>query len=451
LKDQTMNIVILSMGTRGDLQPSLAIGKVLQARGHKVRVYAGSNFKSWIELHGLEALPSTTDSRAKMESELGRSLVSNSHNMLKQALVWRKLAKELKFSSAMMLLERCSDCEVFISDATTETFAMAIAEMLGAQHIRLLFQPSFTPTRSGDLVLGAPIPGRQHAVNYLYAKYVAAPAFWKSFEGAANRFRREMNIRTLSRSQYAQARAERLTLMGYSKHVVPRPDDWPANCHTTGYWFLDELEQWRPPPALVEFLDAGPAPVYVGFGSMVTPDAHKVAQVAIDAARKAGKRVVLAAGWAGMRSADVSANVFQIDAAPHQWLFPQMAAVVHHGGAGTTAAALRAGVPNVIVPHFGDQQFWGWRIRTLGLGADTILRHKLNADNLSRAILDVTEDEALRQRVQHIGRLISEENGVASAVELIESYLECAQRVSFNAPAVGQERPALQSAAILVD
>jgi len=418
-----MNIVFLSMGTRGDLQPSLAIAKALQALGHKVRVYAGSNFKSWIEFHGLEALPSATDSRAKMESALGRSLVSNSHNVLKQVLIGRQMAKQLKFSSAMMLLEHCRDCEVFISDATTDTFTMAIAEMLGAQHIRLLYQPTYTPTRSGELVLGAPMPARQHAVNYLYSKYVATPAFWKSFEDAANRFRREMNVRTLSRSQYAQARADRLTLMGYSNHVVPQPSDWPSNIHTAGYWFLDELEQWQPPPALVEFLDAGPAPIYIGFGSMVTPDAHKVAQLAIDATRKAGKRVLLAAGWAGMRSAETSSNVFQIDAAPHQWLFPRMAAVVHHGGAGTTAAALRAGVPNIIVPHFGDQQFWGWRMHTLKLGPASIPRHKLNAENLSRAIQDVTEDETLRQRVRQIGRLISEENAVANAVQLIESHL----------------------------
>jgi UDP:flavonoid glycosyltransferase YjiC (YdhE family) len=422
-----MNIVILSMGTRGDLQPSLAIGKALQAQGHKVRVYAGSNFKSWIEQNGLEALPSTTDSRQKMESELGRSLVSNSHNVLKQALIWRKMAKDLKFSSAQMLLDLCRDCEVFISDSTTETFAMAIAEMLGARHVRLLYQPSFSPTRSGDIVFGAPLPGKDHVINYLYAKYVAAPTFWKSFEGAANRFRKEMRIRTLNHAQHSRERADRLTLMGYSRHIVPHPDDWPATFHTTGYWFLDELEQWQPPQALLDFLEAGPAPVYIGFGSMVTPDAQKVAAVAIEATRRAGKRALLAAGWAGLRTDDLPKIVFQIDAAPHQWLFPRMAAVVHHGGAGTTAAALRAGVPNIIVPHFGDQQFWAWRLRTLGLAPEGIPRHKLNAANLSRAILDATEDEALRQRVNQAGGHIRDENGVDRAIKLIEDYLGCRQ------------------------
>lgn len=444
-----MNIVILSMGTRGDLQPSLAIGKALQAQGHKVRVYAGSNFKSWIEQNGLEALPSTTDSRQKMESELGRSLVSNSHNVLKQAIIWRKMAKDLKFSSAQMLLELCHDCEVFISDSTTETFAMAIAELIGARHVRLLYQPSFTPTRSGDIVFGAPMPGKDHLINYLYAKYVAAPTFWKSFEGAANRYRKEMRMRTLNHAQYARERADRLTLLGYSRHIVPHPDDWPANFYTTGYWFLDEVEQWQPPQALLDFLDAGAPPVYIGFGSMVTPDAQKVAAVAIDAARKAGKRALLAAGWAGLRAADLPANVFQIDAAPHQWLFPRMAAVVHHGGAGTTAAALRAGVPNIIVPHFGDQQFWGWRMRMLGLASEAIPRHRLSVDNLSRAMLDATEDGVLHQRVQEIGGLVREENGVEKAVALIENHLGCSRQ---PAPyAGGSMRSPLQAATAAVE
>lgn len=436
------NIVILSMGTRGDLQPSLAIGKALQALGHKVRVYAGSNFKSWIEQHGLEALPSATDSRQKMESELGRSLVSNSHNVLKQALIWRKMAKDLKFSSAMLLLELCRDCDAFISDATTETFAMAIAEMVGAQHIRLLYQPSFTPSRNGDVVFGAPLPNRRHLVNYLYAKHVAAPALWKSFEKAANRFRKEMHIRTLSHSQYARARDERLTLLGYSQHIVPHPDDWPSTFHTTGYWFLDEKAQWRPPQALVEFLDVGPAPVYIGFGSMVTPDAQKVAATVIEAARRAGQRALLAAGWAGLRAADLPPNVFQIDAAPHEWLFPRMAAVVHHGGAGTTAAALRAGVPNIIVPHFGDQLFWGWRVRSLGLGPEAIPRHKLDVDNLSRALRHVTEDETLQQRVKQVGSLICDENGVDTVVALIENHLGCKGSRSLpSASDAGLQRP----------
>jgi len=418
-----MNIVILSMGTRGDLQPSLALGKALQLRGHVVRIYAGNNFKSWIERHGFEALPSQTDSRKKMEGELGRRLVSNSHSVLKQAWIWRKMVGDMNFASATNLLDHCRDCDLFISDATTESFAIAIAEIIGAQHIRLLYQPSFTVSRSGDVTFGAPIPGRDHAINYLYAKYVAVPALWKSSEIATNRFRRDNNLRTLSHGEYSRVREQRLTLMGYSKHIVPPPNDWPSTFHTTGYWFLDETEQWQPPQALVDFLDAGDAPVYVGFGSMVTPDAQKVAQIAIDAAEKIGKRVLLAAGWAGLRVADLPRHVFQIDTAPHQWLFPRVAAAVHHGGAGTTAAALRAGVPNIIVPHFGDQQFWGWRVHKLGLGPAAIPRHKLDLITLSRAMDEATSDEVMRQKALRISKLISAENGIENAVKLIESHM----------------------------
>src|SRR5262249_40564828 len=160
-----------------------------------------------------------------------------------QAWIWRKMAGDLNFSSVRNLVELCRNCEVFISDATTESFAIAISEIVGAHHIRLLYQPSFTLTRSGDAAFGVPMPGKEHVLNYLYAKYVSAPALWKTSEIAVNRFRQEKNLRPLSHREYMNVRTQRLTLMGYSKHIVPHPTDWPSNFHTTGYWFLDETEQ----------------------------------------------------------------------------------------------------------------------------------------------------------------------------------------------------------------
>jgi sterol 3beta-glucosyltransferase len=416
-----MDIVFLTMGSRGDLQPSLALAKALKARGHRVRIYAGSNFSPWIESHGIEAVPSVVNSRERAESELGRALVGNSHSVIKQMLVWRKMAKLLNFAPAKKLLEDCAGCDVVISDATTETFTFTLAEILKVpHHVRLLYYPSYIPTRCGDVMVDAPFRQRQHIGNYFYAKYIAGPVFWRSFESTNNRFRRLQQLSAMNHRQYSRAQDRCLTLLGYSKNIVPHPHDWPANHHTTGYWFLDEVAEWQPPPALTAFLSAGAAPVYVGFGSMMTPQVQEMAHIAIAAARNAGKRVLLAAGWAGLKTEDIAADVFQIDAAPHQWLFPRMAAVVHHGGAGTVAAALRAGVPNVIVPHFGDQEFWGWRVHTLGLGPQATHRHKLTIENLSQAISAATQDADIRSRARQISEQIKSEDGVGAACDLIE-------------------------------
>jgi UDP:flavonoid glycosyltransferase YjiC (YdhE family) len=419
-----MDIVFLTMGSRGDLQPCLALAKTLKARGHRVRIYAGSNFTPWIESHGIEVVPSVVNSRERAESELGRALVSNSQSVVKQMLVWRQMAKQLNFEPAKKLLEDCAGCDVVITDSTTETFTFTMAEILKVpKHIRLLYYPSYVPTRSGDAMVDAPFRGRQHIGNYMYARHVAGPVFWRSFESVANRFRRLQRLPTLSHRQYRRAQARCMTLMGYSETIVSHPHDWPANCHTTGYWFLDETTQWQPPLELTDFLNTGSAPVYVGFGSMMTPQVEEMAQIAVAAARKAGRRVLLAAGWAGLKAQKNARDIFQIDAAPHQWLFPRMAAVVHHGGAGTAAAALRAGVPNVIVPHFGDQEFWGWRVHALGLGPQAIHRHRLTVENLAQAISAATEDAGIRSRAQEFSARIQAENGVRKACDLIEDEI----------------------------
>jgi sterol 3beta-glucosyltransferase len=170
-----------------------------------------------------------------------------------------------------------------------------------------------------------------------------------------------------------------------SKHVVEQPADWPEHCPITGYLFDDDSD-WTPPQDLRDFLDAGEAPVYIGFGSMPDSKPERTTRLIIDAVQRTGKRAVILTGWAGLGADDVPPNVHVLNYAPHSWLFPRMAALVHHGGSGTTASGLRAGVPGVIVPHNGDQPYWGRRIKELGVGAAPIPRKKLSADNLAAAI-----------------------------------------------------------------
>jgi sterol 3beta-glucosyltransferase len=209
---------------------------------------------------------------------------------------------------------------------------------------------------------------------------------------------------------------------GYSRHVCPRPADWPAHAMVSGWWFLPE-RAWTPPAALDTFLAAGPPPVYVGFGSMAGVDPAATTAIVLAAVAQARVRAIIASGWGGIAPTEVPADVFLLDAAPHEWLFPRVAAVVHHGGAGTTAAGLRAGKPTVICPFGVDQPFWGERVRALGAGPAPIPQKRLDATRLAAAIVAATTDVAMRDAAMGLGAAIRSESGVAEAIAVIEACM----------------------------
>jgi sterol 3beta-glucosyltransferase len=206
----------------------------------------------------------------------------------------------------------------------------------------------------------------------------------------------------------------------YSPTVLPVPADLPNNVHVTGYWFLPPPPGWQPSPELAGFLADGPAPVYIGFGSMGNPEtAEATTALVLEALAQSGRRGLLASGWSGLgKNSHLSQDVFVLESAPHSWLLPQMSAVVHHGGVGTTGAGLRAGVPNIVIPHFADQFFWGRQVASLGAGPRPIPRHKLTAEKLAQAINQAANDPPMRQRAAAIGREISSERGLERAVEI---------------------------------
>ncbi|NDJ36539.1 MAG: glycosyltransferase family 1 protein, partial [Chloroflexi bacterium] len=205
-----------------------------------------------------------------------------------------------------------------------------------------------------------------------------------------------------------------------SPSVVPKPDDWPAHAHIPGYWFLDARDDWQPPTDLVAFIEGGDPPVYIGFGSLSGENPEETTRMVLDAIERAGVRAILAKGWGGLLAGDAGERTFLIDAAPHAWLFPRMAGVVHHGGAGTTAAGLRAGKPTFIISYFGDQPFWGKRVTELGVGPQTVKRKHLTTDSLTAALTQMVSDQAMCERAEALGEQIRAEDGIGNAIAVIE-------------------------------
>jgi len=203
---------------------------------------------------------------------------------------------------------------------------------------------------------------------------------------------------------------------------VPRPDDWGEREQVTGYWFADQAKDWEPSETLARFLDAGPPPIYVGFGSMPSEDANKLARIVIEALDAVGERGVLASGWGGLDDSVRSEHVHLLETAPHDWLFPRCSAVVHHGGAGTTHEGLRWGRPSVICPVFGDQPFWGRRVLDIGAGPAPVPQKTLTPATLTRA-LAATRSPAIVSRADEIGSKLRAEPGTEGAASAIESFM----------------------------
>jgi UDP:flavonoid glycosyltransferase YjiC (YdhE family) len=213
-------------------------------------------------------------------------------------------------------------------------------------------------------------------------------------------------------------------LNGFSRHVLPKPSDWNDLQKVTGYWFLEQHQNWQPPDELTAFLEDTPKPVYVGFGSMVDLEADELTRLVVDAVEQAGTRAVLLGGWTDLGGDGLPDSIIKVDFVPHDWLFPRVAAVVHHGGAGTTAAGLRAGVPTVIVPFMADQPFWGYQVAKLGVGPKPIPRRKLSAGRLAAAIRQAAGDAGMQRKAIELGGKIREEEGVGNAVSLINDLLD---------------------------
>ena len=418
-------ITFIAYGTRGDVQPAIALGKSLHQRGHTVRILAGANFAGWIQQHGLIPLPTRIDMQALMASQGGRDWVEKGHNPVMQMRIMGQLLDKHGMQIARDAWKACQGSDLIVSSFTSDVYAVGMAEKLGVAHVSAPLQPTLFTTKDGRVLLNAPLPNRNSWINYFFGRLFIETAAWSLYGDIANRTRTELlGLPAQTRAENRADRQKMTIIHGYSPHVVPHPDDWPDNFHTAGYWFLDEHEQWQPPGDLLDFLGAGSPPVAIGFGSMTGRNPRKMNDLVLEAVQMSGQRAILLSGWAGLGEMQLPKTVLQLPAAPHSWLFPKMAAVVHHGGAGTTAAGLRAGTSSIVVPHFADQPFWGQRVASLGVGPKPITRPKLTAHKLADGIDTAVSHQTMRQNAAALGEEIRAEDGIGKAVALIEERLE---------------------------
>lgn len=409
-----MRITILTVGTRGDVQPYIALGTGLLRAGHTVRLATESSFESFVREYGLEFAPLRTEFVKLAQSDKGKAALSGKRSL--------SLIKEVM----PMLRNMLDDAWEAACDSDAILYhpkAMAgqhIAEKLNIPCFIAMTQPALSPTRafSNPVFGGRDFGGWVNRMSYT----LMMQGMFLPYKKMLNQWRAEklgLPPAKLDLSLHGQPIPK---LYGYSQHVQPNPNDWDASTHVTGYWFLPQAQNWQAPTELQAFLEAGPAPIYVGFGSMASEQAEDMTRKVLAAANKTSQRVLLAGGWGGLATAELPKNAYFLQATPHDWLFPRCAAVIHHGGAGTTAAGLRAGRTTLVCPFFGDQPFWGRRIYELGVGPKPIPQKRLTADNLAEAMHLLVNDKSMNEKAHALGLKISAEDGVATAVKIILDY-----------------------------
>ena len=420
-----MQITILIVGSRGAVQPPLALGLGLQQAGHEVRLATHTAFRQFVTERGLGFAVLGGDPRQLVQQQMEPSSRPSPVRIARRlARLVRPRLEPFWHQVLADAWDACQGAEAIICNSVAMVAGYHIAEKLGVPYYTVSQQP-WSRTRAfpsmyapGGLSLGG-------TYNWL-THVLVERLLWGAFQRPVNRWRREtLGLSPTSAvAPYKQLNGKPIPfLYGYSPSVVPKPSDWADWVHVTGYWFLDRLPDWQPPADLVEFLAAGPPPVCIGFGSMVNERSGRLLEMAVDALAREGQRGILLTGWAESGRIGRLNRVLMARDIPHDWLFPQIAAVVHHGGSGTTAAGLRAGVPSVVIPFFGDQPFWGRCVAELGVGPSPISLKRLTVERLAGAIRAAIGDERMQARAAALSRQIRAEDGVTRAVEAFHRHL----------------------------
>lgn len=411
-------VTLLASGTRGDVQPYLALGIGLCAAGFDVRIATHTNFAAMVAPTGLsfaqlDANPSDLFARPGGEYALRFDLRHPLRNLSASINYWREVRPV--FARLIDSAWRAAQGSDALVIGLPTLWGARIAEALRIPYVRGLLQP-FTPTRD----FPSPLLPFTFSLGASYNRLtyrIVEQSMWLSWRGAINQL---LKLHSERSSEAAQSKSA-LTLYGFSSRVVPRPSDWTAE-RITGYWFLPAPPNWQPCAELEKFLDAGAPPVYIGFGSIGVRDENKTLEIILRALTQTGLRAVISVSH-NFANVNLPDNIFPVIDVPHDWLFQRVATVVHHGGAGTTAAGLRAGVPAIIVPLAVDQFFWGKRVAELGVGTRPIPQSALTSEALSRALAQVTSDAGMKTRAKILAEKISSEDGIARAVELIHAQV----------------------------
>lgn len=430
-----MKVLLVAHGTRGDIQPFLALSCGLMAAGHEVTLIGPGVFSELARSAGVPYVP-IVDGPLELRTDPVVLKANEDRRGIRGAVLgvrWFRrhqphCVKVLEDLIAKVKEQRRPDVLVFPPWVP----AQHIAEWLDVPAVPACFQPGWVPTPDfvNPLMPGR-LPSSMNRASYALAelpvRLLYGSAVARLRREALGLSRRGRRLSILSRPDGGPA----TVLQAFDPCVLPGTPRYPPTTHTTGFWHLPTFSSWRMPSALRSFLDAGPRPVYIGFGSMAGSRPAQKSRAILAAVRQAKVRAVIATGWGGILDSEKehrrnAEEFFFVDQVPHDRLFPHMAAIVHHGGAGTTASALRSGRPQVVCPFTFDQPFWARRMHTLGIAPQPLAQHHLTTDRLAASLHDAVSDPELAHRAEQFASRTAARDGVRKAVQVLESVARSA-------------------------
>jgi sterol 3beta-glucosyltransferase len=400
-----MHITILALGSRGDVQPYATLGNGLKSAGHQVRFITFESFAALVAENKLDFHPIQGNAQA-LVAKGGADMLGLMRSFSSLAAGY---ARDL---SAPQL----SETDLIINQLPAGLYGFDLAEKYGVPMAQVAVIP-LARTKTFPLMgfPKLPLPGYNKATYYLGEQMA-----WQMFRTVINRWRKQtLRLHPLPPTGYfEQLGTRQIPIVNrFSQHVVSRPADWNEHIHMTGYWF-PENKYWQPPSDLSAFIESGNPPVFIGFGSMPIKDPQRTTNIILEALKQTGQRGILHMGWGGLGNQSLPDNVFKIDYAPYDWLFPRMAMTIHHGGSGTTAFGLRSGIPSCAVSFVFDQHYWGERIAELGVGPKPIRYKELTVERLQKAIHFGIDNSQIRQKAVELGKKIRAENGIKNALNI---------------------------------
>ncbi|KAL0960717.1 hypothetical protein HGRIS_005744 [Hohenbuehelia grisea] len=423
-----LHFVCLTIGSRGDVQPYIALGLGLKKEGHRVTIATHEEYKGWIEEFGIQHRSAGGDPGALMKLSVENKMFSP--DFFKESLNnFRPWLDNLLVEA----WEACKDADVLL-ESPSAMAGVHIAEALSIPYFRSFTMPWTKTAEFPHAFLSPPVD----APTFNSASYILfANVMWAATSGQINRWRRNtLHLKNTDMGHMAQS--EITFIYNFSQAVVPKPLDWGDTTIISGYWFLDNPDpDWTAPADLLEFMAKARADqkplVYIGFGSITVPDPNRVTSRIVRAVVQSDVRAIVSKGWSARMAStndkpepDIPQECYMLDKVPHDWLFPQVDAALHHGGAGTTGASLRAGIPTLIKPWFGDQFFWASRVQKLGAGLRVPSTH---VNDLSKALTLATTSRVMKERASMVGQKIRSEDGVRTAIHTIYTYLPRASRI----------------------
>lgn len=412
-------ITILTYGSRGDVEPFIALGVGLRRAGHSVRLAAPTAYASFIQTNGLDFEPIEGS-----PDELARAFADRAGLSWPRMIVRMMQHVQPLAQAAFRAVERAvHDADLIVHSFLMTDAGHTLACAKGIPDVSAQFFPVFLPTSAfsavglPDLPLGAVYRRATHALNTAVFRY-GARLLYRSVRVSGS------DLPDLAPWPFQGTNGDATPILfAYSSHILARPPEWPSWAHVTGYWQLQPHVNWTPPDAVVHFLESGPAPIYFGPGSMRTENLRCLLHAVVSSVRAHGQRIVLGVSPKALDAELEGTDIFAAEGIPHRWLFPRMRYILHHGGAGTTGAAATAGVPSTAIPFSADQMFWARQIHRLGVGPAAPPVRRLTRNRLGAILEDALANPMYVRRARVLGDQLRQEDGVASAMRVIHAQL----------------------------